>query len=340
MIAIVGGTITAHAGYTERFARKLPAGSSPNPVEPAGPAKPVERSPVEPSAPPSNLPAAGNASAEVPVTVNQEVINGDRPNKPFIQDILHYNYLLTMAKWRHKKCFLDETQTAESFAPECVDKNPQNKPMVLLWGDSNAGSLSPGLRDLQKVNSFRIAQLTASGCAPVIGYTLAIRPHCKGINDAILARLAELKPDTILLSMHGYWLNPDSLALWQKSIELIKAASSARIILLGPTPTHIVDPKAYIGRKFPGIPEIDIPKRVKVDIYPGAELSEDTFRRMASAAGIEYISVFDSLCDADGCLIRAPYDGSHDDLVQFDTEHLTLAGTRYVMKAIAPAIFK
>jgi peptidoglycan/LPS O-acetylase OafA/YrhL len=354
-IATVGGAIVAHAGYTARFARRIPVETARKPVEPVESTGQVEHSRVESSAAPSSLPApvparsspkaplpsAGNADVAKEIHDNKEAVSQDRPNQPFVQDILHYDYLVNMAEWRHKKCFLDESQTAESFAPDCVDHDPENQPLVLLWGDSNAGSLSAGLRDLQhKSHSFRLAQLTASGCAPVIGYTLDIRPNCKGINDAIYARLAELKPDLILLSMHGYFPNPASLALWEKSIAAIRATVSVRIILLGPTPTHLIDPKTSIARQFPGIPEIDIPKRIKDEIYQGPELSEETYRQMASAVGIEYISVFDTLCDAEGCLVRVPYDESHDDLVQFDTEHLTAAGSRYVVNAIAPAIFK
>jgi hypothetical protein len=102
----------------------------------------------------------------------------------------------------------------------------------------------------------------------------------------------------------------------------------------------LIDPKTSIARQFSGIPEIDIPKRIKDEIYQGPELSEETYRQMASAVGIEYVSVFDTLCDTEGCLVRVPYDESHDDLVQFDTEHLTAAGSRYVVNAIAPAIFE
>ena len=40
-----------------------------------------------------------------------------------------------------------------SFADECVDRD--RRPLVLIWGDSTAGALMPGLRKAQADAGFR-----------------------------------------------------------------------------------------------------------------------------------------------------------------------------------------
>jgi hypothetical protein len=67
---------------------------------------------------------------------------------------------------------------------------------------------------------------------------------------------------------------------------------------------------------------------------------DKAFKRFAAENHVEYISIIDVLCNPDGCLIRVPYDDSHGDLTQFDVHHLTVAGSRFVANAIAPALLK
>ena len=53
-----------------------------------------------------------------------------------------------------------------AFADECVDRN--QRPLLLVWGDSTAGALMPGLRKAQQTRGFGIAQLTSSSCIPAL----------------------------------------------------------------------------------------------------------------------------------------------------------------------------
>src|SRR6266550_1546671 len=51
------------------------------------------------------------------------------------------------AKWRFHECLLDLSHET-SFADSCVDRN--RRPLILIWGDSTAGALVPGLRKAQE----------------------------------------------------------------------------------------------------------------------------------------------------------------------------------------------
>src|ERR1700730_5894733 len=102
------------------------------------------------------------------------------------------------SKWRFHQCLLDLSHEM-SFADDCVDRN--RRPLVLVWGDSTAGALLPGLRKAQETRDFGIAQFTSSSCIPALNAEIAATPNCRAINDEILGRARAIKPDIVLL--HG-----------------------------------------------------------------------------------------------------------------------------------------
>ena len=69
--------------------------------------------------------------------------------------------LTQSSQWRIHQCLLDLSHEM-SFAETCVDRD--RRPLVLVWGDSTAGALIPGLRRAQQTRDFGIAQFTSSSC--------------------------------------------------------------------------------------------------------------------------------------------------------------------------------
>jgi len=104
------------------------------------------------------------------------------------------------SKWRLHECLLDLSREM-SFADSCVDRD--RRPLILLWGDSTAGALLPGLRKAQETRDFGIAQFTSSSCIPALNTDIAGVPNCRAINDKVLVLALKIKPDIVLL--HGTW---------------------------------------------------------------------------------------------------------------------------------------
>ena len=133
------------------------------------------------------------------------------------------------SKWRVHQCLLDLSHEM-SFADSCVDRN--RRPLILIWGDSTAGALLPGLRKAQETHDFGIAQFTSSSCVPALNTDVAGVPNCRAINDKVLALARELKPDIVLLhSTWGGYL--DGVA---ETVKALKQQTNARIIVLGSVP--------------------------------------------------------------------------------------------------------
>ena len=98
--------------------------------------------------------------------------------------------------YRESRCFLQPWQGARAFRVDCVDGGTGK--LLLLWGDSHAAHLYPGLVPAARERRFRIAQLTASACPPLLDYRSSKRPKCHGINQAALAKARALRPETVV----------------------------------------------------------------------------------------------------------------------------------------------
>jgi hypothetical protein len=58
--------------------------------------------------------------------------------------------------------------------------------------------------------------------------------------------------------------------------------------------------------------------------------------KSAETNRIEYLSAYNALCGKDGCLTRDTREAN--ELTTFDTAHLTLAGSVYLMSKLLPDI--
>src|SRR3979411_1808541 len=117
-----------------------------------------------------------------------------------------------------------------SFADSCVDRG--RRPLILVWGDSPAGALLPGLRKAQETRAFGIAQFTSSSCVPALNTDVAGVPNCRAINDKVLALAHQIRPDIVLL--HSTWDRYlDGVA---ETVAALKKQTTARIVVLGSVP--------------------------------------------------------------------------------------------------------
>lgn len=77
---------------------------------------------------------------------------------------------------------------------------------IVVWGDSHARALVPALRAMAEKRDMGLAQFTAQGCTPVIGYEWAGRPfRCTEKLTAMReAVMADTAPGDLVI-LHGRW---------------------------------------------------------------------------------------------------------------------------------------
>jgi hypothetical protein len=231
------------------------------------------------------------------------------------------------SQWRVHQCLLDLSHEM-TFADSCVDQG--RRPLVFVWGDSTAGALLPGLREAQQTRDFGIAQFTSSSCIPALNTDVAGTPNCRAINDKVLALARAIKPDIVLL--HSTWDRYlDGAA---ETVAALKQQTNARIIVLGSVPWWKRGLPNEVLRYFM-LHHSLIPERSSRAEPDG---SGAALRRKLVPLGAEFISVWDAMCNADGCLPRIG--DSAKDISASDQVHLTEKGSVFLVQSIIDEVLR
>jgi peptidoglycan/LPS O-acetylase OafA/YrhL len=231
------------------------------------------------------------------------------------------------SQWRVHQCLLDLSHEM-TFADSCVDRD--RRPLVFVWGDSTAGALLPGLRKAQQTRNFGIAQFTSSSCTPVLNTDVAGTPNCRAINDKILSLAREIRPDIVLL--HSTWGR--YLDGVPATVAALKQQTHARIIALGSVPWWKRGLPNEVMRYFMLHHRL-IPERSGRAEPDG---SGATLREELAGSGAEFISVWDAMCNADGCLARIG--DTAQDISASDQVHLTEKGSVFLVQSIIDEVLR
>jgi peptidoglycan/LPS O-acetylase OafA/YrhL len=218
---------------------------------------------------------------------------------------------------RSGRCWLDRVAGFEQYAPECRDGE------ILVWGDSYSGGLARGFPR-------PYAQFSRDGCLPVLVWSY---DQCAKSNAAIVDEILRLKPRRVI--MFGHWPNPLADAPFNPKLDkaLQDTLNKIRhgvddVILIGPFPYW-----------SPNLPEVafrfwskngEFADRLKVRGY--YEAMDKAMGHIASSQHVCFISIFEALCNADGCLTHTPR--SRSELLTWDYGHLTVEGAAYLVNKL------
>jgi peptidoglycan/LPS O-acetylase OafA/YrhL len=239
----------------------------------------------------------------------------------------------TSAYWRRGQCLLLPDQGASDFADECSGSG--TRPLLFVWGDSYGAALYAGLNQLSDQRGYSVAEYTASACPPLIGYVHVERRFCKPINDFVIRKIADLKPDVVILHSTWSYGATDLNAGLQETVQQLRKLEIKKIVLLGPVASWKGDGLSanVLDYFFEGGHHSVIPARTKYrsnDEWTRA--LEGFLQKRAQELDIQYISVRKIMCNDEGCLARIGDNGSS--LTAFDSGHLTLPGSIFVSSAI------
>lgn len=236
--------------------------------------------------------------------------------------------------WRVGKCMLEYEQKASRFADECIETQP--KPHVFLWGDSHAGSLYPGLLALQKKGQYQFAlsQRTGAMCPSLLNTEM--RPLCKELNNSTIEVIRQTKPDIVVL--YSLWSVPQyDLNQLAPTIQAIKAAGVKKIVMLGvPVMWEGSLPHHIVSAWREGSPLAEPALRSHRGLAKDLAQFDQKVAHIATKAGVEYISMQQLLCNAQGCLTRPAVSSNLP--MSFDYGHLTVPAASYVAEQLAPKI--
>lgn len=229
-----------------------------------------------------------------------------------------------------QKCLLELTMGPENFAQDCSG----GRPRLALWGDSHAAHLWPGLNRHTPTGS--IAQWTASGCAPLLGMEMWKTRHCRAVNDWVLHKLRELRPQAVILAAAWFRLEDETIRRGlQATLSALRADPgwNPQVIVVGSVPIwHKTLPRLLasdiLGGEGGAYSQRGLdPEGSRKDRLIGALVGNRTV----------FFSPFAEFCGKDGCL---RYLSSGDGIVPFayDYGHLTAEASSLVAARLLAAI--
>ena len=150
-----------------------------------------------------------------------EVVLWDRPRDPHG---CHFNAINKLDPFPKRGC-----------------ERPDDKPSVIIWGDSHAWAMGPFAQELASREGMPWMDLTRDACPPAVGYEVnRARPlesdTCRKFNDLAFAQIR--KADVLIMTARwdGYAYRDELL---QHVASTVAAASgiARRVLLMGPSPT-------------------------------------------------------------------------------------------------------
>ena len=220
-------------------------------------------------------------------------------------------------------CFLEQTEGPESFARHCYTAESAGaRPSLMLWGDSHAAHLFPGISTLLD-GAVDILQFTASRCPPIPGMEVEGRPKCRAINGAVVEHLQKLKPDMVVLA--GAWWKYDDWKALTRTLDLLDRVGVRHVLVVGPVPGWQEELPKLLQRRMRRAPHETLPVHLKKEVSADAVTLDAQMAALMRNHKALYASPYAALCGGEGCIVRT---GNRvENLTYWDNNHLTREGS-------------
>jgi peptidoglycan/LPS O-acetylase OafA/YrhL len=245
----------------------------------------------------------------------------------------------TMAAWEAASCSISSGPEKALTCPQRLDPS---KKTLLLWGDSYAKHLIPGIQ-AHFGKEYNVVVLAASGCAPIVDTPYEafridrelvsrlnprIAQQCPEGNTDALAVAARLKPDRVVLALA--W-ETYRWHLLERTITALRDLGIADIAVVGPPPVWQTTLQRVLYKAYSQSNSHALPTRLPagpIGVSPRPFELDREVREWSLRRGLTYISLTDRLCNPEGCVALL---GKEHHPVAFDASHLTVPASQFVV---------
>ncbi len=241
-------------------------------------------------------------------------------------------------EWRVGTCHLRPDQIEP--APDCLPKRRPGHQRIIIWGDSAAAALYPGLRDSPVGED--TGMLSASACPPFPAdyVTVSHRPRCGEANEKFREIIRRERPEVVILTAAAIYPDPDRLAGHLRgTLQFLRAAGVARVIVAGPPPLWPRNlPKLILDTYYSyaaGQGGRQLSDTLEFDAGRAAEIRrmDEQWAQVAAAEGAAYVSQWQHFCSGSRCLAMIG-----DQPTACDNLHLSVAGSALIARQLIAAI--
>lgn len=226
--------------------------------------------------------------------------------------------------WRVGRCLLSGRQPPAALDPVCLASS--SHPRVLLWGDSFAAHLVPGVTPHLGTET-GLSVMTMMACFPGFSAESANAPQCPQFYEAVMAEIRRHAYDRIILAANWekypeYWV----FERLQTTIRQVRALGVNDIVLVGPPPRWQLPLPRLVFLDF--LRTGRLPERLKDPLQSRTRHFDQRLFQASQALQVDYLSIFSRFCGAEGC--EAQRGGA---ILSLDEEHLTPEGARWLFQA-------
>lgn len=244
-----------------------------------------------------------------------------------------------------RECHLFAGAKSTTFCEE------SQRPLVFVMGDSHADTLRFGLDRLQSEYLFGVDFAVGCANAPYFvegayGNEKVCDPSLvrQKFNFYTLEQIRRVKPAIVIL--HARWAYDLYITRKEQAVEKLremallikKASATSRIVILGPVPEWRTRPATEIYKAWLiSLDKTAVPSRLKSGFRTDIRQWDEYFQDQAPQLGASYISAYKIFCNDDGCLARVG--DSASDVTASDSNHLSPAGSIFLLEKIRPELF-
>lgn len=221
--------------------------------------------------------------------------------------------------YRYGECFFGREHSIIEYDREKCLKFDDKKINYLLFGDSHAAHLWPGLQS--SLTNYNFLQLNYGGCRATVGVNTAGTEGCEIINNILFNDvISDDRLDGVIIA--GRWSSNDVDGL-KRTLAFLKHRD-IKVLIVGPVMEYTRNlPEILLYSKRM---ELDANLYQKSKIY----LIDEEIRGIAIDFDVEYFSFIENLCPLTKCKVlidsRIP--------VQWDYGHLSVEGSKFLASLI------
>ncbi|KII33679.1 peptidoglycan O-acetyltransferase [Pseudomonas fluorescens] len=242
---------------------------------------------------------------------------------------------VTMLQYNYAKDFLDgtcflrpEQISTDALRIGCIPKTGQKS--VMLWGDSHAIHLYPGLKPLLEEQGYFVGALTSSGCPPILDIDAYLRPNCRASNDHDFEIIKQVHPSIVVMS--AIWPPaPDVIEKLKKTIDKLSDLG-IKTVVLGTSPIYKQSVPLLVIKKIEA-GENDMTSSDELEL-PTITNSTSAVAAVVAATTAKFVDIFKIICPNDKC----PMASADETPYYYDIHHFTPAGSKHFAKEILPQI--
>ena len=226
--------------------------------------------------------------------------------------------------WREGTYFLTNSYLSTGFRNDPAEIDPA-KPSLVLWGDSHAAALYPGVA-ARFGKSYNIVQRTVAGTPPFVRAGGPDAARIPDIEDEILGQIHRIRPAVVMLDANWVGYGWSQLP---NTVERLREVGVRRIVVVGPVPQWTGSLFQQVFNHVRLHKDAAIPTRLGEGANPQVPVLDAQLAAYCQRSAIEYVSAYALLHDDSGYLVRIG--DTPDSFITWDYGHLTVKGSLYLV---------